>query len=91
MQRSVRTSVGWIAPEHNARDTMSSFLAAFKDWEGPGGERALATLDLSELAKATRDQEGLLAAQYLKLVLDRISQIVPQEIPNDPADRLLRE
>jgi MscS family membrane protein len=74
--------------QHNARDTMSSFLAAFKDWEGPGGERALATLDLSELAKATRDQEGLLAAQYLKLVLDRISQIVPQEIPNDPADRL---
>ena len=74
--------------QHSARDTMSSFRAAFTDWEGTGQERALAALDLSELAPATRNQEGLLAAQYLKLVLDRISQIVPQEIPNDPADRL---
>lgn len=74
--------------QHTARDTMSSFLVAFTDWDGTGQERALAALDLSELAPATRDQQGLLAAQYLKLVLDRISQIVPQEIPNDPADRL---
>lgn len=74
--------------QHSARDTMSSFLVAFTDWQDTGQERALAALDLSELAPATREQEGLLAAQYLKLVLDRISQIVPQEIPNDRSDRV---
>jgi MscS family membrane protein len=73
--------------QRDARDTISSFLSAFADWDGAGKARALATLDTSELAPATREYEGLLAAQYLKLVLDRISQITPQEIPNDPADR----
>jgi small-conductance mechanosensitive channel len=45
------------------------------------------TLDTSELFPATRDYEAQLAAQYLKLTLDRVSTAVPQEIPDDPADR----
>ncbi len=72
---------------HNARDTMTAFLSAFADWNAGGSQRALSTLDTSRLFTATRAYEGLLAAQYLKLVLDRVQQIVPEEIPDDPDDR----
>ncbi len=71
----------------SARDTMTAFLTAFAAWDAGGTERVLDTIDTSRLFVATRDYEGRLAAQYLKLVLDRVKQIVPQEIPNDPADR----
>ncbi len=71
----------------SARDTMRSFLDAFHDWDGGGRAQALAALDLSALPEATRDEEGALAALYLKHILDRVSLIITQEIPDDPADR----
>ncbi len=49
--------------------------------------QVLDTLDTTNLAPATRDYEGLLAAQYLKRTLDRIGVLEPQEIPDDPNDR----
>lgn len=71
----------------DARDTMTAFQSAFAHWDSGGRAEALGTLDTSQLRSATRDYEGVLAVQYLKRVLDRIGQIAPQEIPNDPADR----
>ncbi len=72
---------------HGARDTMRSFLDSFGDWDGQGRLQAISTLNLSELQEATREEEGTLAAMYLKHVLDRVSLIIMQEIPDDPADR----
>ena len=37
--------------------------------------------------KSTREEEGELAAVYLKHILDRVSLVITQEIPDDPADR----
>ena len=73
--------------QHSARDTMRSFLDAFHDWDGAGRAQALAALDLSALPEATREDEGALAALYLKHILDRVSLVITQEIPDDPADR----
>jgi small-conductance mechanosensitive channel len=71
----------------SARDTMRSFLDAFRDWDNGGRAQALAALDLSALPEATRDEEGALAALYIKHILDRVGIIVTQEIPDDPGDR----
>ncbi len=71
----------------SARDTMTAFLSDFTNWNQGGRGLVLDTLDVSQLFTATRDYEGLLAAQYLLLVLQRVKNIIPQEIPNDPADR----
>ncbi len=73
--------------QRNARDTMRSFLDAFHDWDNGGRAQALAALDLSALPEATRDEEGALAALYIKHILDRVGMIVTQEIPDDPGDR----
>ena len=71
----------------SARDTMTAFLSDFANWNQGGRGAVLDTLDISQLFTATRDYEGLLAAQYLLLVLQRVKTIIPQEIPDDPADR----
>ncbi len=71
----------------SARDAMTAFLADFAEWNQGGRDAVLDTLDTSRLFPATRDYEGLLAAQYLVRVLQRVKDIIPQEIPDDPADR----
>jgi len=68
----------------SARDAVRSFLEAFNDWGGAGHDQALDALDLSDFSEAVRVYEGELAAQYLKEVIDRIGDVVPQEIPDDP-------
>ncbi|HEU4501445.1 MAG TPA: mechanosensitive ion channel family protein [Nitrospira sp.] len=69
-----------------ARDTMMAFQAAFATWDRGGRQRVLDTLDSSQLFAATRDYEADLAAQYIKAVLDRVSNLEPQESPDDPQD-----
>lgn len=71
-----------------ARDAMRSFAAGFADWDGSGRQQVLDTLDLSGFSDATRAYEGELAAAYLNEAMDRIGQVVPQEIPDDPQSRL---
>src|SRR3954469_4061822 len=73
--------------KRSARDALITFENAFSHWDNGGAEQAVEALDRSQLAEVTRDYESLLAAQYLKRVLDRIGQIAPQEIPDDPNDR----
>lgn len=72
--------------KRSARDTITTFNEAFSHWDRGGAAQALGTLDTTHLARATRDYEGLLAAQYLKRVLDRVGLLAPQEIPDDPKD-----
>ena len=71
----------------SARDALSTLQQAFSHWDAGGAAQALGTLDTSQLARATREYEGLLAVQYLKRVLDRIGTLEPQEIPDDSNDR----
>jgi len=70
------------------RDALRSFAAGFSDWEGGGRAQVLDALDLSGFSEATRAYEGELAAGYLDEAMDRIGQIVPQEVPDDPASRV---
>jgi small-conductance mechanosensitive channel len=71
----------------SARDTLVTFNEAFSHWNRGGAAQVLDTLDTTNLAPATRVYEGVLAAQYLKRVLDRIGVLEPQEISDDPNDR----
>jgi len=71
-----------------ARDAMRSFAAGFQDWDGSGRAQVLDALDLSAFSGATRAYEGELAAAYLNEAVDRIGQIVPQEISDDPQSRV---
>ncbi len=69
------------------RDAMRSFVAGFQDWSGSGRDQVIDTLDLSAFSEATRGYEGELAAAYLNETMDRIGEVVPQEIPDDPQNR----
>lgn len=70
------------------RDTFRFFLTtmAARDREAP--LRAARALDLSGVPEAVRDVEARILTEQLKHVLDRISLIVLQEIPNDPESRV---
>ena len=78
---------GDVARRATARDAMRSFIDGFADWNGSGRQQVLSTLDLSAFSDATRDYEGELAAAYMNKSLDRIGQVVPQEISDDPQNR----
>lgn len=70
------------------RDAMRSFAAGFHDWTGSGRAQVLDAMDLSGFSDATRSYEGELAAAYLNEAMDRIGQVVPQEIPDDSQSRV---
>ena len=69
------------------RATMMSFLAGFDEARDGSSERSRATMDLRGVAEFTRERDAVLQAGYLKMVLDRIGYVIPQEIPDDPASR----
>jgi len=69
------------------RDTLRAFATGFTDWSGAGRQVALDALDLSDFSEATREDEGLLAAQYINEILSRVGAVVPQEVPDDPGSR----
>jgi len=70
------------------RVAMRSFAAGFHDWTGSGRAQVLDAMDLSGFSDATRSYEGELAAAYLNEAMDRIGQVVPQEIPDDSQSRV---
>ena len=79
---------GEIRRRATARDAMRSFIEGFEDWGGSGRTQVFDVLDLSGFSEATRDYEGELAAAYLNESLDRIGKVIPQEISDDPQDRV---
>ncbi len=79
---------GDIKRRATARDAMRSFIEGFEDWGGSGRAQVFDVLDLSGFSDATRDYEGELAAAYMNKSLDRIGKVVPQEISDDPQDRV---
>ncbi len=69
------------------RDTMRTFFEEYNRWEEGGKKYVLSTLNLSEVDPAIHEWQAPLLAYYLKSVLDRISTVVFQEIPNDPKSK----
>jgi len=69
------------------RDTMRTFFEEYDRWEEGGKKYVLSTLNLSEVDPAIHEWQAPLLAYYLKSVLDRISKVVFQEIPNDPKSK----
>lgn len=83
-----RLNPGYHLQLRNPRDTMRTLLEELRRWQNGGREHVLRTLNLSWINPAIREEEGELAAYYLREVLDRISWVIWQEIPNDPESRV---
>ena len=71
----------------HARATMRTLYEQFDRWESGGKKYVISTMNLSEIDPAIHDWQAPLLAYYLKSVLDRISYVIYQEIPNDPKSK----
>ncbi|MEA3417919.1 MAG: mechanosensitive ion channel [Campylobacterota bacterium] len=71
----------------NPRDTMRTFIEQYKRWDKNGKAYVISTMNLSSVDPAIWEWQAPLLSYYLMGVLDRISEIVYQEIPNDPKSK----
>jgi len=71
----------------NPRDTMRTFLEQYKRWDKNGKAYVISTMNLSSVDPAIWEWQAPLLSHYLLGVLDRLSGIVYQEIPNDPKSK----
>lgn len=71
---------------YSPRQAVQDFVVGTTNWNDGGVERALATLDMSEIPEKLRPVDGPIAAEYIRQIVNRLGQIVPQEVPDD-ADR----
>ena len=68
----------------NPRATMRTFREQYSQWKHNGKEYVISTMNLSAIDPAIWDWQAPLLSYYLLSVIDRISELVYQEIPNDP-------
>ena len=68
----------------NARASIRTFIEQYNRWEEGGKSFVISTMNLSRLDPAIHEWQAPLLAFYLKSVLDRVSTVVYQELPNDP-------
>jgi small-conductance mechanosensitive channel len=77
-----------FAGEHlllkHPRATMRTFIEEMQRFDSGGRQAVLRTMDLAHLDSHIQADEANLLAHYLKQVIDRISFVIYQEIPNDP-------
>jgi len=71
----------------NPRDTMRTFIEQYKRWKKNGKAYVVSTMNLSAVDPAIWDWQAPLLSHYLLGVIDRISEVVYQEIPNDPKSK----
>lgn len=69
---------------NHPRAVMREFLTGVAQWESGGRERALATLDMSDISPQLQSIEGPLAADFLRQIIDRVGYVIWQEIPDNP-------
>jgi small-conductance mechanosensitive channel len=69
------------------RATVRTFFEQYNRWEHGGKPYVISTMNLSEIDPSIHEWQAPLLAYYLKSVFDRISEVVYQEIPNDPKSR----
>jgi len=88
---AVRGGVAPSALDHlqlkSARDCVRTFFEGMADWDGRGRERAISTLDLTDIPQGLRDTEGELIAGLLCRALHRVGFIGLQGISDDPLNR----
>ena len=66
----------------NPRASMRTFVEQYDRWETGGKKFVISTMNLSEIDPAIHEWQAPLLAYYIKSVLDRISYVMYQEIPN---------
>lgn len=71
----------------HARATLRTFMEEYDRWEEGGKAFVISTMNLSRIDPAIHEWQAPLLAYYLKSVLDRVSPLVYQEIPNDPKSK----
>lgn len=71
----------------NPRDTMRTFIEQYDRWNKNGKRYVLSTMNLSAVDPAIWEWQAPLLSYYLLGVIDRISAVVYQEIPNDPKSK----
>jgi len=71
----------------NPRDTMRTFIEQYKRWDKNGKAYVISTMNLSSVDPAIWEWQAPLLSHYLLGILDRLSEIVYQEIPNDPKSK----
>ena len=71
----------------NPRDTMRTFIEQYERWNKNGKQYVLSTMNLSAVDPAIWEWQAPLLSYYLLGVIDRISEVVYQEIPNDPKSK----
>jgi len=69
------------------RATMRTLFEQYMHWEEGGKDFVLSTMNLSNINPAIREWQAPRLAYYLMSVLNRISYVVFQEIPNDPKSK----
>lgn len=71
----------------NPRDTMRTFIEQYRRWKKNGKAYVISTMNLSTVDPAIWDWQAPLLSHYLLGVIDRLSEVVYQEIPNDPKSK----
>ena len=66
------------------RATMRTFFEEYNRWDEGGKKYIIATMNFSEIDPAIHEWQAPLLTFYLKSVIDRVSYVIFQEIPNDP-------
>jgi len=66
---------------------MRTFIEQYSKWKENGKKHVISTMNLSNLDPAIWDWQAPLLAYYLLGTIDRISDHIYQEIPNDPNSR----
>jgi len=69
------------------RATMRTFFEEYNRWEEGGKNYIISTMNFSEIDPAIHEWQAPLLTFYLKSVIDRVSYVVFQEIPNDPKSK----
>jgi small-conductance mechanosensitive channel len=65
------------------RATMRTFFEEYDRWDNGGKKYVFSTMNLSEIDPAIHEWQAPLLTFYLKSVIDRVSYVVFQELPND--------
>lgn len=71
----------------HSRATMRTLYEQYDRWESGGKKHVISTMNLSEIDPTIHAWQAPLLAYYLKSVLDRVSYVIYQEIPNDPKSK----
>jgi small-conductance mechanosensitive channel len=81
-----------ISPNDNVkllhpRATMRTFFEEYDRWEEGGKGYIISTMNFSEIDPAIHEWQAPLLTFYLKSVIDRVSYVLFQGIPNDPKSK----